>query len=732
MRSRDPKALGGAGVLVLALSLALVMSIMCVTPAAFAGNNPAAKVAIHVRAHSAKAGCTLTPAITGCEDIVTTLTGSSVDAFPVFFNLTEYKGCSYSLSWDASWGSADFTSCSDLVIGDIVYGGPDEYAAHTWTTCQTGVCVPGFIWLYPSSAGRICAIDPSSPDLGLDVLDCAQGLDGMAQNFCAGMNGAAGDDPCAEAAPECQVEPTSIDFGTVFVGDFKDSSFTITNIGGGTLTGDPSEACPDFDIVSGGDPYSLGAGEFVVVTVRFAPGTEGLKECAVGAGTDCGDVACSGTGENPPECQVEPTSIDFGTVFVGDFKDSSFTITNIGGGTLTGDPDAICADFDIVSGGDPYSLGAGEFVVVTVRFAPGTEGLKECAVGAGTDCGDVACSGTGENPPECQVEPTSIDFGTVTAGQDSDLVFTIENIGGGLLTGDLSEACPYYEIVTGGGSYSLDAGQTREVTVRFSPILAGTFDCLIQTGTDCANVSCVGNAEAIPVYVDARPGECPNDLRVGMPLAIPVAVLGTAGFSVSDIDPTTVRLSREGVAGEVSPLNWVFNDVGTPFMGSPCDCHKLGMDGFQDLRFRFGITDLVTTLSLAPLAGTQVPLTITGNLVTGEEIEGTDCVLVISGRFWEDEYIGDVGIVTHTGFTAGRLDIRLSYYTKEYDHIVLELYDVQGRTIAVLVDDDKAPGLYDVQWDGMTQGGNRVPAGVYFARISNGSTSSTEKVTILR
>ncbi|UCF06228.1 MAG: hypothetical protein JSV33_04160, partial [bacterium] len=67
------------------------------------------------------------------------------------------------------------------------------------------------------------------------------------------------------AQPACAVTPTSIDFGTVTVGSSKDSTFTIKNTGGGTLNGTVSEACADYDLISGGGPYTLAAGESLVV-----------------------------------------------------------------------------------------------------------------------------------------------------------------------------------------------------------------------------------------------------------------------------------------------------------------------------------------------------------------------------------------------------------------------------------------------------------------------------------
>jgi hypothetical protein len=673
---------------------------------------------------------------------------------------------------------------------------------------------------------------PTTPGYQECTVETGQAI--CADVTCSGT----GEDP-----PECEVVPSTIDLGTVTVGAFKDTTFRITNIGGGILTGEPGEACADFEIRTGDEPYALGNGESHYVELRFTPSASGPQICRVGTGTDCDSVTVSAMGEDPPVCEVSTDSLDFGTVQVGEFQDLSFFIENVGGGILSGTPGEQCADFAIVGGDGPFELESGESVEITVRFAPTSGGTKTCQIDPHSDepivrclcwvpvcsetgyadlvgfsvahpesdflelehwmvwmspdvpdawvvegnvtgalpdtawtdslcmltdgtnelfsftitdvtgaccatfptecdhfefethphaCHAVICTGIGEEAPECQVTPTALDFGTLTVGESADRVFTIENIGEGLLTGEVSEPCDYYQVISGGGAYSLGAGETRDVTVRFSPVLAGDFACEVLTGTFCDNVACDGSAEAMPVYVDVRPGVCPNKIRVDGPFSIPVAVLGTADFSVIDVDPATVTLTREGVAAEVSPGSWNLTDVGTPFMGSLCDCHALSMDGFQDLRFRFRIADVSATLNLGPLAGSEVPLTLSGNLVTGEEIEGADCVLVIGGLFGEDVFAGDLGVISHSGLSPKTSTIRFSYYTKEDGHIVLEIFDVQGRTVATLVDEVKPSGIYEVSWDGRTRNGGPIPAGVYFARISNGSASSTEKVMILK
>ena len=174
-------------VLVAAVALTLVLSAV-----AFAGNNPAAKVAVHVRAHNAKLGCNY-GTITICDEIVTTEAGFSVDAFPVFYDLVEFLGCEYGLCWPAWAYSAAFSSCSDLVIGVVDW--PGTGASHTWTACQAGVCVPSFVWLYADAPGLICpCVNPESGQIS--VLDCAEGLDSPVGIFCAGVYGETGEDPC--------------------------------------------------------------------------------------------------------------------------------------------------------------------------------------------------------------------------------------------------------------------------------------------------------------------------------------------------------------------------------------------------------------------------------------------------------------------------------------------------------------------------------------------------------
>lgn len=110
-----------------------------------------------------------------------------------------------------------------------------------------------------------------------------------------------------------------------------------------------------------------------------------------------------------------------------------------------------------------------------------------------------------------------------------------------------------------------------------------------------------------------------------------MAVLGTADFDVTTIDPASIRLTLEGVPGGVAPLRWSYEDVGTPFAGELCGCHDLNGDGHLDLTLKFEGQAVVTTLGLAAVVDTALPLLVTGNLKAeagGTPIKGADCIRV--------------------------------------------------------------------------------------------------------
>ena len=62
----------------------------------------------------------------------------------------------------------------------------------------------------------------------------------------------------------------------------------------------------------------------------------------------------------------------------------------------------------------------------------------------------------------------------------------------------------------------------------------------------------------------------------------------------------------------------------------------------------------------------------------------------------------------------------------------LEVYDVTGRLVTKLSSGTLYPGRHTIDWNGMDLGGSRVPAGIYFCRLSIGDREATTKVVLAR
>jgi pimeloyl-ACP methyl ester carboxylesterase len=75
--------------------------------------------------------------------------------------------------------------------------------------------------------------------------------------------------------------------------------------------------------------------------------------------------------------------------------------------------------------------------------------------------------------PVLTVSPSSLVFGPVPVGGSKDLTFTVQNTGGGTLEGSCTTAVPFS--LPEGCTFSLPAGQSKPVKVRFSPASVGTF-----------------------------------------------------------------------------------------------------------------------------------------------------------------------------------------------------------------------------------------------------------------
>jgi hypothetical protein len=64
--------------------------------------------------------------------------------------------------------------------------------------------------------------------------------------------------------------------------------------------------------------------------------------------------------------------------------------------------------------------------------------------------------------------------------------------------------------------------------------------------------------------------------------------------------------------------------------------------------------------------------------------------------------------------------------------VLINIYDIRGRLVRKLVNEEKESGRYQVHWDGRDDKDGDVGSGIYLYRIKSGIFTATRKMTILR
>lgn len=76
--------------------------------------------------------------------------------------------------------------------------------------------------------------------------------------------------------------------------------------------------------------------------------------------------------------------------------------------------------------------------------------------------------------------------------------------------------------------------------------------------------------------------------------------------------------------------------------------------------------------------------------------------------------------------------ITIQFALTETAPVKLEVYNLMGQSVAVLLQEVRDEGLHQVVWNGCNYRGIPAPAGIYFYRLTTGSATQTKKMVLLR
>ena len=235
------------------------------------------------------------------------------------------------------------------------------------------------------------------------------------------------------------------------------------------------------------------------------------------------------------------------------------------------------------------------------------------------------------------------------------------------------------------------------------------------------------------VALDIKPGSCPNPFNIKLfdwasgekpnkGGVLPVAVLGSATFDVTEVDLSSLRL--EGVVPLAKGGPNVSDVAGPVIDGTGCECTTAGPDGYPDLTMKFQSQSIAE--AIAPGYEGDRELTLTGYYLDGVPFEAKDCIVIKGNEPDPMEYAGEpsLGDAVPNPFNPAT---RLTYFLPESGKVRLAVYDVTGRLVSELVNGSVDAGEHVVEWNA-----KGMASGVYFGRLETAGVVDIRRLVLLK
>ncbi len=306
-----------------------------------------------------------------------------------------------------------------------------------------------------------------------------------------------------QTKPTIVVSTDTLEFGEHVVGDSLAQTFTIGNEGDGALNiTNITSSSPEFTVNETTGSIPANSSEQLTFTVSYEPTSAGDKNAVLTIANNDQNKTIRLLGSalaKEPIMEISASSLDYGTVLVGDSVSKYIAIYNTGYDVLNlTDITVSSNEFRVspTSGTLAAQSSLTDSLVINVALVPESEGSKTgtLSIAGNVVTQQVSLSGTAElNPePTIVVNTDSLSFSAVEIGKDSVRTLQIRNLGTNALTisgFSVSGSAFSADLST---PVDVDRGSPLNVPITFSPTTASGFTGSIEiSSNDAVN----GNVE---------------------------------------------------------------------------------------------------------------------------------------------------------------------------------------------------------------------------------------------
>lgn len=75
---------------------------------------------------------------------------------------------------------------------------------------------------------------------------------------------------------------------------------------------------------------------------------------------------------------------------------------------------------------------------------------------------------------------------------------------------------------------------------------------------------------------------------------------------------------------------------------------------------------------------------------------------------------------------------QMEYDLQRQGHVAVKVYNLVGQLVRILVDETEGPGTHVASWNGRSDSGNALAAGLYFCRVTMGGFADTKRMILVR
>jgi Abnormal spindle-like microcephaly-assoc'd, ASPM-SPD-2-Hydin len=218
---------------------------------------------------------------------------------------------------------------------------------------------------------------------------------------------------------------STISFGGIQVGSNGSQPETLTNTGGtdvkisaATVTGN------DFNITGLSVPMTLVPGQSFTFGVSFAPSSGGSASGAITVTSDAANasltISLSGSGTVPGQLNISPTTLDFGSVIVGQNKSLTANLSASGSNVTVSSASVTTSEFKLSGISLPLTVTAGQSVPITIVFTPQASGTAGATLSFASNATNASLNetltGSGSPAPQHSVSLSWAQSSSATVG----------------------------------------------------------------------------------------------------------------------------------------------------------------------------------------------------------------------------------------------------------------------------------------------------------------------------